>query len=364
MSWQNIVEDAIGHYIPDPDLRAVVLAEIKGGRRPSDRRPRPRRMSFQAVREQRPGDKLRALYERGRQAYREWYLRDGEAARPSLVEARSALERHMPELVPHWSALVSAVGADELGARMLTLYDPPPLLSGCSQAALPGAPALVRNYDYDPRLFDAVVLETRLAGTRVIGTADQLWGLLDGVNDRGLAVSFTFGGRRCSGRGFSIPLVIRYVLETCTTVPEGVAALERIPLQAAYNVTLVDSDANHATVCLAPGEPTVVSSDRATTNHQGVVDWPEHARWTRSVERLDRLEGLLDEDAADVIDGMLQAPLRSTSYDAGFGTLYTAVYRPAAGTVEYRWPGATWCQSFAAFSEERRVVEIGGTELA
>ena len=135
---------------------------------------------------------------------------------------------------------MAAVGADELGARMLTLYDPPPLLSGCSQAALPGQAALVRNYDYDPNLFDAVVLETRFADTRVIGMADQLWGLLDGVNDRGLAVSFTFGGRRGVGRGFSIPIVVRYLLETCATVAEGVAALERIPVQAAYNVTLVD----------------------------------------------------------------------------------------------------------------------------
>ena len=149
----------------------------------------------------------------------------------------------MPELVPIWSALVAATGADELGARMLTLYDPPPLLSGCSQAALPGEAALVRNYDYDPNLFDAVVLETRFAGTRVIGMADQLWGLLDGVNDRGLAVSFTFGGRRCAGRGFSVPIVVRYLLETCATVAEGVAALERIPVQAAYNVTLVDRHA-------------------------------------------------------------------------------------------------------------------------
>ena len=111
----------------------------------------------------------------------------------------------MPELVPIWSALVAATGADELGARMLTLYDPPPLLSGCSQAALPGEAALVRNYDYDPNLFDAVVLETRFADTRVIGMADQLWGLLDGVNDRGLAVSFTFGGRRCAGSRLQRP---------------------------------------------------------------------------------------------------------------------------------------------------------------
>ena len=36
-----------------------------------------------------------------------------------------------------------------------------------------------------------------------------------------------------------------------------------------------------------------MTADRAATNHQGVVDWPEYARWTRTVERLDQLDGLL-----------------------------------------------------------------------
>ena len=267
--------------------------------RSPDLRIRGHEIAFEAVGQRR----LPGLFAERWPAYRRWYEQDGDGARPSLEEAAAALERHMPELVPIWSALVAATGADELGARMLTLYDPPPLLSGCSQAALPGEAALVRNYDYDPNLFDAVVSETRFAGTRVIGMADQLWGLLDGVNDRGLAVSFTFGGRRCAGRGFSVPIVVRYLLETCATVAEGVAALERIPVQAAYNVTLVDRDAHHATVWLAPGEPARVTADRTATNHQGVVDWPEYARWTRTEERLDRLDGLLALGADGVIAG-------------------------------------------------------------
>ena len=44
---------------------------------------------------------------------------------------------------------------------------------------------------------------------------------------------------------------------------------------------------------------------------------------------------------------------RSTppTYSRGFGTLYTAVYRPAAGTVSYHWPGSTWTHSFDHFRE-------------
>ena len=48
--------------------------------------------------------------------------------------------------------------------------------------------------------------------------SDCLWGLLDGVNDAGLAVSLTFGGRRDVGDGFGIPIVVRYLLEVCSDV--------------------------------------------------------------------------------------------------------------------------------------------------
>ena len=51
--------------------------------------------------------------------------------------------------------------------------------------------------------------------------SDCLWGLLDGMNDAGLAVSLTFGGRPVLGDGFGIPLVMRYVLETCEDVAEA-----------------------------------------------------------------------------------------------------------------------------------------------
>ncbi len=356
MSWQTIAEDAVSRYIPDAEVRRLVLEEIRGAERSADLRARADQIAFRALRE--PG--LPDLFQERWPAYRRWYLQDGDGARPSLEEARSALVRHMPELVPAWSALVAAVGADELGARMLTLYDPPPLLSGCSQAALREEAALVRNYDYDPNLFDAVVLQTQLTETRVIGMADQLWGLLDGVNDRGLTVSFTFGGRRGGGRGFSIPIVVRYLLETCSTVADGVAALTRIPVQAAYNVTLVDSDGDYATVWLHPDEPPRVTADRAATNHQGVVDWPEYAHWTRTVERLDHLDGVLGDHPDRVIAELLRPPLRSTDYDGGFGTLYTAVYRPGAGEVDYHWPAATWRHSLADFEEQTLLVDVGG----
>jgi len=67
----------------------------------------------------------------------------------------------MPELVPHWNRLVELAGGDALAARMLTMWRMPAVAAGCSQAVVPGRePLLVRNYDYNPRLFEGVVAST------------------------------------------------------------------------------------------------------------------------------------------------------------------------------------------------------------
>ena len=66
-----------------------------------------------------------------------------------------------------------------------------------------------------------MIWSTGWAGRRVIGMSDCLWGLLDGVNEDGLAISLAFGGRPVVGDGFGVPLVMRYVLQTCSTVDEA-----------------------------------------------------------------------------------------------------------------------------------------------
>ena len=112
----------------------------------------------------------------------------------------------------------------------LSLWNPPAFAPGCSQLVTSGPErALLRNYDYDPALFEGVSLSSQWGERRVIGTSDCLWGLLDGMNDRGLAVSLTFGGLPGTGGGFAIPLVVRYLLEVCDTVDRGASRDRRDP---------------------------------------------------------------------------------------------------------------------------------------
>jgi predicted choloylglycine hydrolase len=287
--------------------------------------------------------------------YREWFLRDGEAERPSYATSVRMLRAHMPELVPTYERLVELAGGGDLAARMLSLYKPPPYLAACSQGVWTreGGPVLARNYDYAPSRFEGLIWSTDMVRP-VIGTSDCLWGLLDGMNDAGLSVSLTFGGRRVLGDGFGIPLVVRYLLETCETVAHARQTLARLPYSLAHNLTVVDRDAEVLTAYLSPDREPIFRPFPAATNHQGIVEWPKQAKATRTIERERCIVRALEDEgqsAEGFADAFLRAPLFSTAYDSGWGTLYTAVYHPAVGVVDYRWPTHTWRLGFGSFTQ-------------
>ncbi len=321
---------------------------------------------FNAVSEAEPGPKWQSLFEQLWPAYSDWFLSEGIAARQTYLAGLRALKAHMPELVPTYETLAELAGGGDLEARFLSCYSPPPYLSGCSQAVWPGnEPMLVRNYDYAPELCDGIIIQTRWNGRWVVGMSDCLWGLVDGMNDDGLAVSLTFGGRRIAGDGFGVPLILRYLLEFCTTAKEAAEALTRIPCHMAYNVTVVDKSGKYLTALLSPDRETMITDWRVATNYQGRVEWHKHARATATVERerflLHRLT-LHDEPADQFIGAFLQPPLYSGAYGQGFGTLYTAVYWPERGTAEYCWPGETWTHRIGSLKEGFRDVRYPDLE--
>jgi len=96
------------------------------------------------------------------------------------------------------------------------------------------------------------------------------------------------------------------------------------------------------------------------TNHQDDVEWHEHARATRSLEREHTIAAALEEaaDPQGFVSAFLEPPLYSGAYRSGMGTLYTAVYKPGSGSVEYRWPGVAWEHSFGHFREGSRTIRL------
>ncbi|KQI69435.1 hypothetical protein AN189_03210 [Loktanella sp. 3ANDIMAR09] len=321
-------------------------------------------MLWRALSEEQPGPKWAGLFAEYWPAYRDWWMREGEHARATYAECRRALVKHMPELVDLYDHLCELAGGGDKAARFLSFWNPPAYLSGCSQAIWQGPePVMVRNYDYDSRSFDSLILRTNWGGRTVMGVSDGLWGLVDGVNDAGLAISLTFGGRNVVGKGFGVPLILRYVLQTCTTTEQAGAVLVRIPTHMSYNVTVLDENRQFLTAMMGPGRKTLITHNAVATNHQESVEWASHARFTATVERerflLQRLT-LHREPQETFIDAFLKPPLYSTAFSKGFGTLYTAVYRPRLRQMEVRWPGTVWPMSMHDFVEGGRRVAIPG----
>lgn len=318
-------------------------------------------LTFRSVAEDRPGPKWRELFDLHWPAYRHWFLSEGIEERPTYGETVQQLRRHMPELLRTYEELCDVAGGGDIAARFLGLYRPPAYLTGCSQVVWPEGPLLIRNYDYNPALCEGLILKSCWQRP-VLAMVDCLWGVLDGVNDAGLAISLTFGGRRVVGEGFGVPIVLRYILETCDTVADAREILRRVPIHMAYNVTAVDRSGAFVTAFLAPDREPILRQLPIAANHQGQVDWHTYARFTSTLERERFIFFRLREEgmtAERLIRSFLREPLYTTAYDHGFGTLYTSVYDPVKGAARFVWPDGEIAQSFRHFHESIRYQHFG-----
>lgn len=318
---------------------------------------------FQAVEEPFPGDKWLAHYHAAIPGYRRWFASEGDLKRPSLQECRKALQTCMPEFVSLWEYLIDITHADDNDARLLSFYCPAPYLSGCSQAIWTRyTPTLVRNYDYSPEYCEGRIMKTCWHDKQVIASTDCLWGVLDGMNEHGLSVSLAFGGKQVIAEGFSIPIVLRYVLEFCATVEEAVKVLCRVPVHMAYNITLLDVHGQVRTIELSPFASPNVTYKPLAVNHQGDFALTNYAMFSRSHERQQFIIDKLYDPLSSIesfVNAFEYSPLFSSNYAQSFGTLYTAIYNPHLRAMEYRWPNhLRMYQSFAFFEEYEVWVDL------
>ena len=318
------------------------------------------RFDFQTIDEATPGPKWQALFERSWPAYKSWFLSQGLEDRATYLECREAIQQYLPRFLRSYDELVELGGGSDLAARFLSLWKPPAYIAGCSQVVWPGEePVLIRNYDYAPGATDGVILRSAWNGMKVVAMIDSMSGALDGINEAGLAVSLTFGGRRVVGEGFGMPIIVRYLLEFCETAREAGEVLRRTPSFMAHNVTLVDRKGNFLTAFMSPDRRAVIRQVPIATNHQGNIEWHNHARATATLERENFLSFRLSDSemtAERLAAAFLQPPLYTRAYEHGFGTIYTAAYFPRRGTAEYIWPDGKLVCAINKFREQQHPV--------
>ena len=289
------------------------------------------------VSERQPGALWQAQFAHAWPAYRAWLTGLGWPGGVTLAASRRRLAAEFPELLSTYENLCELAGDDELAHQFLALYRPPPFLLGCTAVAFESpAPLLVRNYDYSPELWERTAWSSCWRRP-VAAMSDCLWGALDGVNGDGLAVALAFGGRQVVGDGFAIPLLVRFLLETCATVENCRQAAYRLRSHMAYSLLMVDATGDRQAIHLSPDRAPIFDSRPVLSNFQGRPEWPEHARATRAVERFRAAEELQGTTASarQAIAAFRQAPLVATDFDHSFATLYTAVLSPRDAAA--RW---------------------------
>jgi predicted choloylglycine hydrolase len=261
----------------------------------------------------------------------------------SVHELRVAIARYMPGLLPDWDALADSLADWDLGRlQMLSNWNLVPFFDGCSiaRSMASGHPTLLRNYDIGTEDHRGCLhLESSCDGHWMLGSAETGWGFVDGVNDRGLAAAIAFGGDFSGGDGWSIPVLMRYMLNICATVEEAAGFLESVPHTMCQNFLLVDAQGGSNVVYASADRG--VRTDRGATecsNHQGEVREPKHAAFTRTVERLDYLR----QAAGSLrLPDMMRPPLYSNLFKERFGTVYSVEYDPVLGAAHFAWPDAT-----------------------
>ena len=315
-------------------------------------------MTFDAISECRAGPKWQARWQRSWPAYQAWFIGRGGDAGPDRDACHAAMARHMPELVRVYDRLVEVAGGSDRAARFLSTWCPPTYLGGCSLAALSDDTGvrLVRNYDLSPDLNEGLLLRSEWVRP-VMGMVEFLWGLSDGINDAGLSVALAYGGRSETAPGFGITTILRYILETCTSVSAAVAVLQKVPSHMAYNIVLADPSGASASVEVLPGGGARVMPRSVATNHQQSAGRPARSDFTRTYQRHAHLSELKSR-AVNLHESFLQAPLRQDRYHEGFGTLFTAEYDPQARRMRLLWPDEAWPQSLDAFEEGTRVIDL------
>jgi predicted choloylglycine hydrolase len=160
------------------------------------------------------------------------FLRNKPTRFPWWFDIRSE-QRMFAKYAPVlWEELAGL--ADELGITM-------PPIGACSAAI--SADVYGRNYDYRPRYYGAQFVLLQASGSYAsIGSSHQLTGRLDGMNEHGLVIGLHQVKQSPRFPGLSADLIVRMILDQCSTTTEAVERLRQLPHAVQYNYSLLDAN--------------------------------------------------------------------------------------------------------------------------
>lgn len=205
---------------------------------------------------------------------------------------------------------------------------------GCTAFAQNGY--YVRNYDFSPDMYDARFVFTKPTdGYCTVGFSQQIFGRLDGMNEKGLVVGLHFVNSKHRGKGFMATTIVRMLLEQCGSIEEALELLTTIPHGYCFNYSLTDPSGKSVIVEASPEHQVVYVTDPLIcTNHFESERLLEKNRpeILGSVKRKEYVRSLLDKGMSPLSAyhrfNDSDSPLFFKHYKEYFGTLHTVVYSP------------------------------------
>ena len=253
------------------------------------------------------------------------------------------VQHFYPELIAEFEGF--AVGwqweTAELGAFVagLGVFD---MTGKCSAFACRTSEAVIfgRNYDllYKFRKTTESCLIAPQNKFAYVSQSDVFIGRCDGVNEMGLAIAMSFVNGTQIQPGITFHLIIRKVLETCSTVAAAIALIQSTKVASANNFLIADAIGNMAVVESAPQGsevryPATNADFLCITNQfqhpkmqafdQGGIGWCRSAeRYQYLCDRLSQGSQISIEIAQEILS---TAPVCLDLRREQFGTLWSVV---------------------------------------
>ena len=253
----------------------------------------------------------------------------------SLKNAQATLQTYAPNI---WEELHGlADGLNIPFERAVAEYSngrlryPP---RGCSAVMTAGLYG--RNYDFDPRRYDKLLVAVQPKGVYAsIGFSDRFTGRLDGMNEHGLCVGLHQVNQAAWQPGLVCILIVRMVLDQCATTREAIKLLRAIPQGLGFNYSLADAGGAAAVVEASPAAIAVHEGPQlGCSNHFRAPALqaynrrnPGSYRHLPALEEFARQRPPAGRLFTDLNSSL--SPVFDHRYASGSGTLHTFVCTPA-----------------------------------
>jgi predicted choloylglycine hydrolase len=187
-------------------------------------------------------------------------------------QSEKIVKKHFPEACEEMRGMANGVGVpyERFSAWLMCIsvcLEAP----GCTMIAFKKGNKVLfgRNNDLPPifRKISTSALYTPSNGYSFITNSSAFVSAEEGINEKGLAVGMTYVWAKELKPGLNSMFFVRYILEKCASVNEGLRAIQTFPIGGAYHLILADSDAFVHVEC-SPQRIKINEGDFAVaTNH-------------------------------------------------------------------------------------------------